>query len=70
MIFRARVVRNARRYRCCDWCGKALDGPHIYLVGTDGSDFCYSRMHAECCGSRKDPKVAAAIAKVEAMEAG
>ena len=68
MIFRATVVRKARRRAVCDACREPITGPHISLAGlAHDSQFAVSRVHGRCCGSRGDGQVKAAIEALKAL---
>ena len=63
----ARHVRTPRRRYACDWCGKAIEGHHIYLYGMAdiGQTPFPLRLHIQCVQGGKDAKIKALLATIE-----
>ena len=63
----ARHVRTPRRVYYCDWCGRPIEGHHIYLYGmADATDRPFPlRLHLGCVQGGKDAKIKALLATIE-----
>lgn len=44
---REQIIKKPRKQYCCDWCGKRIDGEHLYIVGHN-DDFYTLRIHIQC----------------------
>lgn len=63
MLLSAKIIKNPRKRRRCEYCEKWIDGPQLYLYGSgENYDKPYGMyLHRECT---QDPLIAKKLGEV------